>query len=237
MSVVIDAPKRLTEDIDTYEGPLVFEARTPASTGTSTLLNDLADEDEEIAEGTWVISILSGRRSMSSDQMEDSSNLSPQRASTSPGLLRKRKALILNDVGQAVGDKSTKFSTRIGEIARNEYEFLLAAKDQVLIGANIAWKNKKCELRRVYDKYPIDNAIKRNCPATTMMRKIGNVVVGRAIFPRNQTNNPNEYDVLANLIIDNNAEASGRRGMFIYDIRMGKWFKYPSFILKIIDED
>ncbi|KAF6157105.1 hypothetical protein GIB67_041566, partial [Kingdonia uniflora] len=55
------------------------------------------------------MSISSRRRSMSSDQMEDSSNLAPQRASTSPGLLRERKALTLNEVGQAVGDKLTKF--------------------------------------------------------------------------------------------------------------------------------
>ncbi|KAF6169444.1 hypothetical protein GIB67_021447 [Kingdonia uniflora] len=41
---------------------------------------------------------------------------------------------------------------------------------------------------------------------------------GRAIFPRNQTNNPNEYDVFVDLIIDENAEVSGRRGMFFCDI-------------------
>ncbi|KAF6173857.1 hypothetical protein GIB67_039808 [Kingdonia uniflora] len=111
----IDAPQRLTKDIDAYEDPLVFEARTSG------------------------MSISSGRRSMPSDQIEDSSNLVPQRASTSPGLLRKRKALTLNE---------------------NEYELSLAAKDQVLIGANIAWKNKKCELRKVYDKYPTEDAIK-----------------------------------------------------------------------------
>ncbi|KAF6163494.1 hypothetical protein GIB67_031101 [Kingdonia uniflora] len=64
------------------------------------------------------MSISSGRRSMSSNQMEDSYNLAPQRASTSPGLLRKRKALMLNEAGQAIGDKSTKFFTRIREIAR-----------------------------------------------------------------------------------------------------------------------
>ncbi|KAF6151301.1 hypothetical protein GIB67_020623 [Kingdonia uniflora] len=88
------------------------------------------------------------------------------------------KAHMLNEVGQVVGDKSTKFSTRIREIARehiliyfptwkgvsndtkmliwkslsNEYELPLPAKDQILIGANIAWKNKKYELRKVYDK-------------------------------------------------------------------------------------
>ncbi|KAF6148234.1 hypothetical protein GIB67_012009 [Kingdonia uniflora] len=52
--VFIDAPQRLTKDIDTYEDPLVVEARTTAYTVMSTLLNDLVDEDEEIAEGTWV---------------------------------------------------------------------------------------------------------------------------------------------------------------------------------------
>ncbi|KAF6160819.1 hypothetical protein GIB67_036020 [Kingdonia uniflora] len=433
--VVIDAPQRLNKDIDAYEGPLVFEARTPASTATSMLLNDLVDEDEEIDEGTWVMLISSGRRSMSSDQMEDFYNLVPQRASTLPGLLRKRKAITLNEVGQAVGDKSTKFSTRIGEIARehiptwkgvsngtkmliwnslsNEYKLLLATKDQVLIGANIAWKNKKCELRKIYDKYPTDDVRKKNCPtriiqedwerfvdlssdpkvvamrarnkrsedpetartnyflaghtysdgsfltpflkakvakiksnveknpepkhydvdddpvgqaygpekkgrvlgegilvtksmlkhmklARTIIKEgklayneINNklnvvidevktlkenatrkgqrtqnaspyytsetsshvcrherevgihffnfhrdevVAVGRAIFPRNQTNNPNEYDVLVDLIIDEDAEVSGRRGMLFRDIPVGEWFKYPSFLLKIIDE-
>ncbi|KAF6154868.1 hypothetical protein GIB67_018305 [Kingdonia uniflora] len=124
--------------------------------------------------------ISSGRHFISLDQMEDSSNLAPQRASTSPGSLRKRNALTLNEAGQAVGNKSIKFSTYIGEIARehipiyiptykgNEYELLLIAKDQVLIGTNIAWKNKKCELRKVYDKYPTDDARKRNCQATTI---------------------------------------------------------------------
>ncbi|KAF6152098.1 hypothetical protein GIB67_031420 [Kingdonia uniflora] len=50
----------------------------------------------------------------------------------------------------------------------NEYELPLAAKDQVLIGVNIAWKNKRCELRKVYDKYPADDARKRNCLARTI---------------------------------------------------------------------
>ncbi|KAF6135906.1 hypothetical protein GIB67_006798 [Kingdonia uniflora] len=153
--VVIDAPQRLTKDIDAYEDPLVFEARTPASTVTSTLLNDLIDEDEKITEETWGMSISLGRRSMSSDQMEDSSNLAPQRASTSPGLLRKRKALTLKEVREAVA-------------LQNEYEPPLTAKDQVLIGANIAWKNKKCELMKVYDMYPTDDTRKRNCPARTI---------------------------------------------------------------------
>ncbi|KAF6148137.1 hypothetical protein GIB67_011912 [Kingdonia uniflora] len=150
------------------------------------------DGIEEWEEMSISSSISSGRCSMPSDQIGDSSNLVPQRASTSPGLLRKRKALTLNEVGQAVGDNSTKFSTRIGEIARehipiyiptwkgvsndtkmliwnslsNEYELPLAAKDQVLIGANIAYK--KCELRKVYDKYPTEDARKINCPTTTI---------------------------------------------------------------------
>ncbi|KAF6172366.1 hypothetical protein GIB67_025226 [Kingdonia uniflora] len=63
------------------------------------------------------------------------------------------------------------------------------------------------------------------------------VAVGRAIFPHNQTNNPNEYNVLVDLVIDEDAEVSGRRGMFFRDIPVGEWFKYPSFFLKIIDED
>ncbi|KAF6145630.1 hypothetical protein GIB67_018736 [Kingdonia uniflora] len=63
------------------------------------------------------------------------------------------------------------------------------------------------------------------------------VTVGREIFSRNQTNNPNEYDVLVDLVIDEDVEVSGRRGIFFCDILLGEWFKYPSFILKIIDED
>ncbi|KAF6139099.1 hypothetical protein GIB67_010825, partial [Kingdonia uniflora] len=63
------------------------------------------------------------------------------------------------------------------------------------------------------------------------------VSMGRAIFLRNQTNNPNEYDALVDLVIDENAEVSGSRGIFFHDIPVGEWFKYPSFLLKIIDED
>ncbi|KAF6154950.1 hypothetical protein GIB67_018387 [Kingdonia uniflora] len=63
------------------------------------------------------------------------------------------------------------------------------------------------------------------------------VVMGRAIFLHNQTNNPNEYDVLVDHVIDEDAEVSGKRGMFFHNILVGKWFKYPSFLLKIIDED
>ncbi|KAF6140204.1 hypothetical protein GIB67_000252 [Kingdonia uniflora] len=240
------------------------------------------------------MSISSGRHTMSSDQMEDSSNLVPQRTSISPGLLQKGKALTLNEVGLAVSDKSAKFSTHIGKIAilSDEYELPLVVKDQVLIGANIAWKNKKCELRKVYDKYPIHDAKNINCPATTIYedwerfvnlsfdpkakiksnveknpeskhydvddhptsshvrrheREVGIhffnfhpdevVIVGRVIFLRNQINNPNEYDALVDLVIDEDAEVSGRRGIFFCDIPVGEWFKYPSFLLKIIDED
>ncbi|KAF6148672.1 hypothetical protein GIB67_042631 [Kingdonia uniflora] len=63
------------------------------------------------------------------------------------------------------------------------------------------------------------------------------VVVGRAIFPHNRTNNPNEYDILVDLVIDEDAEVSGRRGMFFRNIPVGEWFKYPSLLLKIINED
>ncbi|KAF6169256.1 hypothetical protein GIB67_013686, partial [Kingdonia uniflora] len=62
------------------------------------------------------------------------------------------------------------------------------------------------------------------------------VVVGRVIFSCNQTNNPNEYDVLVDLVIDEDAEVSGRRGMLFRDISVNEWFKNPSFVLKIIDE-
>ncbi|KAF6155473.1 hypothetical protein GIB67_019999 [Kingdonia uniflora] len=246
---------------------------------------------------------------------------------------------------------------------QNEYEIPLVAKDQVLIGAKIAWKKKKkCELRKIYDKYPIDDARKRNCPARIIQedwewfadlsydpkvvairarnkvnrskmqspdttgrtgiyrlvhymisknpetartdyflaghacsdgsfltpfleakvaeiksnveknpesihydvdddpvgqaygpekrvvheREVGIhffnfhrdevVAAGREIFPRNQTNNPNEYDVLVDLVIDEDVEVSGRRGMLFRDIPVGEWFKYLSFLLKIIDE-
>ncbi|KAF6141094.1 hypothetical protein GIB67_006539 [Kingdonia uniflora] len=228
----------------------------------------------------WLrMSISSRRRSKSSDQMEDSSNLAPQRGSTSPGLLRKRKALTLNEVGQAVGDKSAKFSTRIGEIARehiliyiptwksvsndtkmliwislsNEYELPLAAKDQVLIGANIAWKNKKCELRNVYDKYPTDDARKRNCPARTIQEdweRYIRILYLQTEIKSNVEKNPESkhYDVdddpvgqaygleIKGRVRGEDAEVSGRRGMFFCDIPVSEWFKYSSFLLKIIDE-
>ncbi|KAF6172800.1 hypothetical protein GIB67_034652 [Kingdonia uniflora] len=311
---VIDAPQRLTKDIEAYEDPLVFEARTLASMAMSTLLNDLVDEDEEIVEGTWVMPISSRRRSMPSDKIEDSSNLVPQRASTSPVLT-----------------------------LQNEYELPLAAKDQVLIGSNIAWKKKNrsedfettrtnyflaghtcsngsfltpfieakvAEIKLNVEKNPeskhydmdddpvgqaygpekkgrvrgegilvtksmlkhmkhgrtiikegkleykeINNklnviidevkTLKEN--ATREGHRMQNaspyhtsedevVAAGRAIFPRNQINNPNEYDVFVDLVIDEDAEVYGRRGMFFRDIPVGEWFKYPSFLLKIIDE-
>ncbi|KAF6173836.1 hypothetical protein GIB67_039787 [Kingdonia uniflora] len=232
----------------------------------------------------------------------------------------------------------------------NEYELPLAAKDQVLIGTNMAGKNKKCELRKVYDKYPTNDVRKRNYLTTTIQKdwersedpktvrtdyflagcmysdgsfltlfpkakvlyphlvfaaeiksnaeknpeskhydvdddrtlikegklaykEIDNklnavidevktlkenatregqrtqnaspyhnsedevVAVGREIFPHNQTNNHNKSDVLVDLVIDEDAEVSGRRGMLFHDIPMGEWFKYLSFLLKIIDED
>ncbi|KAF6154711.1 hypothetical protein GIB67_035676 [Kingdonia uniflora] len=45
------------------------------------------------------------------------------------------------------------------------------------------------------------------------------------------------YVVLVDLVTDEDAEVSGRRGMFFRDIPVGEWYKYPSFLLKIIDKD
>ncbi|KAF6172273.1 hypothetical protein GIB67_024895 [Kingdonia uniflora] len=53
------------------------------------------------------------------------------------------------------------------------------------------------------------------------------VGVGREIFPRNKTNNPSEYDVLVELVIDEDAKVYGRRGMFFCDILVGEWFSTP----------
>ncbi|KAF9600465.1 hypothetical protein IFM89_009380 [Coptis chinensis] len=46
--VVLDAPKRLSQEIDAYEGPLVFEARTRANDSSSTtLLKDVLEVAED----------------------------------------------------------------------------------------------------------------------------------------------------------------------------------------------
>ncbi|KAF6138246.1 hypothetical protein GIB67_034133 [Kingdonia uniflora] len=205
--------------------------------------------------------ISSGRRSMSSDQMEDFYNLVHQRASTSPGLLRKRKAITLNEVRQAVGDKSTKFSTRIGEIARNIFQpgkvFQMRSEDPETARTNYFLAGHtysdgyfltpfiKAKVRMQLEKVR-ERKMQVHITPQRHEWEVGIhflnfhrdevVVVGRAIFPRNQTNNPNEYDVLVDLVIDEDAEISGRRGMLFHNIPVGEWFKYPSFLLKIIDE-
>ncbi|KAF6166025.1 hypothetical protein GIB67_012922 [Kingdonia uniflora] len=53
-SVVIDAPKRLDKDIDTYEELLVFEIGNPFTSSMMGLINENVDEDEEITEGSWM---------------------------------------------------------------------------------------------------------------------------------------------------------------------------------------
>ncbi|KAF6156340.1 hypothetical protein GIB67_013784 [Kingdonia uniflora] len=278
------------------------------------------------------MSVSSGRCSMSSDQIEYSSNLAPQRTSTLQGLLQKRMALTLNVVGQDAGDKSTKFSTRIGEIARehipiyiptwkgvsNDTKMLIKSslsrnEDPVIARTNyflaghtfsggsfltpfhedkvaeiISNVEKNPESKHYdVDDDPVELAYgpeKKGCvrregilvtksmlkhmkQARTIIKegklayiKINNnlnviidevktlkdnatregtlmqflstsrhvrrnerevgihlfnfrrdevVAVGRAIFPRNQTNNPNEYDILVDLVIDEDAEVFG----------------------------
>ncbi|KAF9593385.1 hypothetical protein IFM89_022564 [Coptis chinensis] len=46
--VVLDAPKRLSQEIDAYEDPLVFEARTSANDSSSTtLIEDVLEVAED----------------------------------------------------------------------------------------------------------------------------------------------------------------------------------------------
>lgn len=52
--VVLDVPKRLTKDAYAFEDPLVFEARLMAGSSSTSLTDDLNEEDEDIQEGSYV---------------------------------------------------------------------------------------------------------------------------------------------------------------------------------------
>ncbi|KAF9609244.1 hypothetical protein IFM89_014438, partial [Coptis chinensis] len=94
------------------------------------------------------------------------------------------------DDGQATGQYRAKYATIVGKVARAHYppmykdwaevpdltkdalwknvleeiDLPLIQKECTLRKLNIAWKQKKYELRHVYDKFPIDVEQKRNVP-------------------------------------------------------------------------
>ncbi|KAF6140352.1 hypothetical protein GIB67_011371 [Kingdonia uniflora] len=59
--VVLDAPKKLTQDVDTYEDPLVFKGTTHEGSLDLALAGEVMDEEEESTEGMSTMSPMKGK--------------------------------------------------------------------------------------------------------------------------------------------------------------------------------
>ncbi|KAF9601101.1 hypothetical protein IFM89_016288 [Coptis chinensis] len=66
------------------------------------------------------------------------------------------------DDGQATGQDRAKYATIVGQV---EIDLPLIRKECTLRKLNTTWKQKKYELRQVYDKFPTDAERKRNVPS------------------------------------------------------------------------
>ncbi|KAF9615634.1 hypothetical protein IFM89_025187 [Coptis chinensis] len=66
------------------------------------------------------------------------------------------------DDGQATGQYRAKYATIVGQV---EIDLPLIRKECTLHKLNKAWKQKKYELRQVYDKFSTDAERKRNVPS------------------------------------------------------------------------
>ncbi|KAF6145571.1 hypothetical protein GIB67_037604 [Kingdonia uniflora] len=67
--VVLEAPKKLTRDVDAYEDPLVFKGTMHEGSLDLALAREVMDEEEERTEGSWVdIAQIEGKKVISFDE-------------------------------------------------------------------------------------------------------------------------------------------------------------------------